>query len=341
MATGFAYDETFLLHRPAGGGLHPECPERLTAILEKLTSSGLRDRLEAVGCREATRAELEDVHSPAYLDHLERVLVGAGHLDADTYFCEETRRAAWLAAGSAAELALRAASGELDSGVALVRPPGHHATRDRAMGFCFLNNVAVAARAVQRRGLATRVLIFDWDVHHGNGTENIFWDDPSVLYVSIHESPSYPGTGPLTARGGPNAHGANLNIPLPAGSTDADYLAVFEHVITPAWRRFAPDFVLLSAGYDAWARDPLADMSVTRRGFATLASRSLAMSGAKRVAAVLEGGYDRDALGDFLCDLVRVMLGDDAGQQPGSDPPSAACRRVIAEARAIHGIPTQ
>src|SRR4051812_3534705 len=255
---GYVLDEIFVQHRAPSG--HPERPARAEAVRDALVGAGIRDRGTQVAIRKATDGELAAVHAGAYLSQLERVVPGnTGWLDADTYYSPHTWDAALAAAGSTAELALRVMKGELAQGIGVVRPPGHHATRDTAMGFCLLNNVAAAAAAARAAG-AGRVAIVDWDVHHGNGTQDIFWDDPSVLYMSVHQFPYYPGTGAASEIGGPNALGATLNVGLPAGSRDADYAAVFDHVFVPKLERFKPDLVLISAGFDAFEHDPLAGM---------------------------------------------------------------------------------
>ena len=211
-------------------------------------------------------------------------------LDVDTVCSQTSYEAALLAAGAALEAATA-------GGFALVRPPGHHALRERAMGFCLFNNVAVATRYAQAALGAESVAIIDWDVHHGNGTQATFWDDPSVLYVSLHQWPFYPGTG------GPREQDeTTVNVPLAAGSGDAEYLAAFEGIVEPAVRRFEPQLVLVSAGFDAHADDPLAQMEVTPEGFRELARRSAALG--PRVAAVLEGGYNLRTLPA----LVRAAL---------------------------------
>ncbi len=254
-------------------GHHPESPRRLRALLDAVGTW-----TEAVP---ATVEQVERCHSGGHL-RLIRELDGPTWLDGDTPASETSYEAAMLAAGGAIQAA---ASG----GFALVRPPGHHATFDRAMGFCLFNNAAVAARAAQAELGLGRVAIVDWDVHHGNGTQEIFWDDPSVLYVSLHEWPFYPGTG---APGEGNE--TTVNVPLPAGSGNEEYLRAFEETVEPAVRGFEPELLIVSAGFDAHADDPLASMRVTGLGFRELARRCRALG--PRVAAVLEGGYNLETL---------------------------------------------
>ena len=262
-----------LISHPALAELHPTEPhvevrERLRVLL------GAFDVVEG---SPATREHVERVHTPAYLDRLDAIEVPT-LLDPDTVASETSYEAALLAAGCAL--------GAVDrGGFALVRPPGHHAPPGRAMGFCLVDNVAVAARYAQAELGVGRVAIVDWDVHHGNGTQDIFWDDPSVLFASLHQWPFYPGTG------GPGEENeTTVNVPLPAGSGDEAYLRAFTERVEPAVRAFEPELVLVSAGFDAHVDDPLAGMRVTREGFRELARRSAAL--APRVAAVLEGGYD-------------------------------------------------
>ena len=237
----------------------------------------LLDAFEVVEGEPASRAQVERCHSAAYLDRIEAVEVPT-LLDPDTVASGSSHEAALLAAGCALAAVDR-------DGFALVRPPGHHALPDRAMGFCLVNNVAVASRYAQAELDVERVAIVDWDVHHGNGTQDIFWDDSTVLFASMHQWPFYPGTG------GPGEENeTTVNVPLPAGCGDDEYLAAFEERVEPAARAFAPELVLVSAGFDAHVDDPLAGMRVTADGFRELARRSAAL--APRVTAVLEGGYD-------------------------------------------------
>jgi len=257
-------------------GAHPESPARLEALLTAFP--------EFVTARPATRAELEACHDPAYVEHVRRVSAAgeSGFLDPDTLVTPSTWEAALLAAGAAIQAV------EL-GGFALVRPPGHHALADRAMGFCLFGNAAVAARFAQRELGAGRVAILDWDVHHGNGTEALVRADERVLFVSLHQWPFYPGTG-----GPGDSDETTVNIPLPAGCRDDEYLAAFEADARPAIERFAADLLLISAGYDAAEADPVGGMRLTDDAFRVLAERTSGL--AERRALVLEGGYDVDAL---------------------------------------------
>jgi len=264
---------TPLVSHPLLAELHPTEPhvetrERLLVLL---------DAFDVVEGRPASREQIERCHEPAYLDRL-AALEATTLLDPDTVASETSWEAALLAAGCALEAAER-------GGFALVRPPGHHALPGRAMGFCLVNNIAVAARHAQAELGFERLAIVDWDVHHGNGTEEIFRGDGSVLYVSLHQWPFYPGSG-----GPGEGDETTLNVPLPAASGDEDYLRAFDELVTPAVRAFEPELVLVSAGFDAHVDDPLAGMRVTADGFRELSSRSAEL--APRVAAVLEGGYD-------------------------------------------------
>jgi len=308
---GYVLDDIFVQHRAPSG--HPERPARAEAVRDALLAAHIAQRGTHIPTRMATDHELAAVHGAAYLSQLERLVPGKqGWLDPDTYYSPGTWDAARAAAGSASELATRVLSGELTQGLAVVRPPGHHATRDQAMGFCLLNNVAVAAAAARAAG-AARVAIVDWDVHHGNGTQDIFWNDPSVLYTSVHQFPYYPGSGAPTEIGGVDARGATINVGLPAGSNDADYLAVFDHVFLPALARFKPDLLIVSAGFDAFEADPLAGMRVTHTGFAAMAHRlrwAAKQWSGDRIIAVLEGGYDLEGLAGGMTATLAALTGD-------------------------------
>ncbi|HEV8322535.1 MAG TPA: histone deacetylase [Myxococcota bacterium] len=342
-------DDRFLLHRARG--LHPERPERLLAARAALNDAGMRPAFEPLPARPATAAELQRVHHAAYVAQALRTLDGGGdgHLDADTFFSAGTRDAALAAAGGAVDLACALVQGDARGGLALLRPPGHHATPDTAMGFCIFNNVAAAAAAALATGRVARVLIVDWDVHHGNGTQDAFWEDDRVLYFSSHQFPFYPGTGRASEIGAGRGRGFTLNVPLPAGCGDAEYAAAYLATLVPAARRFRPDLVLVSAGFDAYAGDPLAEMEVTPAGFAELGRlvRGLAPDGAPdRIGVLLEGGYALDGLGACLLAALRALLFDDppphahaaAAEQemPRPEALPAPVRRVVEELRRAH-----
>src|SRR5262245_20252458 len=287
MTTGLVYDEQFLEHRAPYE--HPENPGRLAAIRSGLEKEGLFTRCERVAARLASDEELAAVHTR---EHIRRMDATAQRdfiqIDPDTYTAGASAAAARLAAGGLVDLALAVWRGELSNGFALLRPPGHHAEADQAMGFCLYNNVAVAAAAARQAG-ASRILIVDWDVHHGNGTQNTFWDDPRVLYFSTHQYPFYPGTGALEETGGPDARGRTVNVPWPPGMGDGEYLEAFDRVLLPLARKFEPDLVLVSAGFDAAAGDLLGSMRITPAGYSQMTARLLTLARGRLVLA-LEGG---------------------------------------------------
>ena len=295
--TALVLDARYAEHDPGPG--HPECPARVRTILEVLASYR-RDSLLRFAPRPATRAEIALNHDAR---HIERVAATASQscfaFDADTPTCSRSFDTALLAAGGYLQLLDVIMAGEADNGFAFVRPPGHHAEADRAMGFCLFNNVAIGARYLRERHGLERVLVVDWDVHHGNGTQDSFYADAGVLFASTHQYPFYPGTGAATEVGTGVAAGRTLNVPLPAGCGDDEYVAAFETLIDPVARQFAPEFVLVSAGFDAHRRDPLAGMNVTEEGFRAMTRIVMRVArehAAGRVAAILEGGYDMHAL---------------------------------------------
>lgn len=303
-------DPRFFQHRSTA--YHPERPERLdaahAAIERARSSAGLV--FSPVEPRLATHEELARVHDPKFLDWLGKLRGEDGYIDADTFVGPDSVAVAQLAAGGTIALLDRILDGPVKQGFALVRPPGHHARAGQAMGFCLLNNVAIAAAHARMRGLE-RIAIIDWDVHHGNGTQEMFYDDPHVLYVSTHQFPFYPGTGAVLETGERDGTGFTLNVPLGAGGGDALYRGVFERVIVPALEEFAPQLVIISAGFDASARDPLAEMALTAEAFGWMgrALRRVAdRSAGGRVLVALEGGYDLVALEAGLLATTRGVV---------------------------------
>ena len=292
------------------GGDHPERPARITAAMAGIEDLRLGPDLQMVAPYTADAVQLTRVHDAAYLDELAAFCqAGGGHLDPDTYATADSWSAARRAAG--AGLAAVDALRQRNDGVAFVvaRPPGHHAVRDRAMGFCLLNNIAISAAALVAGG--ERVLIIDWDVHHGNGTQAIFWDDPNVLYVSTHQWPLFPGSGTAQEIGGPGALGRTVNIPLPRGATGDVVRRALGEVALPAIDDFDPTWVLISAGFDAHRADPLADLALSSGDFADLARMVTGfVPRPGRLVLFLEGGYDLGALRKSVAATLGALLGE-------------------------------
>jgi acetoin utilization deacetylase AcuC-like enzyme len=294
MRTGLVTDPIFLRHLTGPG--HPERPERLPAILKGLLGLDL----VAVAPRDATRGELEGGHEPGYIDAVRRAVEGgARELDADTTVSKDSYAAAVRAAGAALALGEAWLEGRIEAGFAAVRPPGHHACPGRAMGFCLFNNVAILARFLTARG--KRVSILDWDVHHGNGTQEIFWSDPSVRHMDLHQYPLWPMTGLREDRGAGNL----WNIPMPPGSGDKEYLAAFDNEVLPWLEDGEPDVLLISCGFDAHERDPLADQRLSTEAFALFTKRIARQP----VLSLLEGGYDLDAIAASARAHVAALIG--------------------------------
>ena len=327
------YDPLFLEHET---GWHPENRTRLEHIWRLLESSGLAAGCERPAWTPATNDQLIRVHSRGYLDTLaERIASGGGYLDADTPCGPRSLDAARLAAGAALDAVRRVVAGPDRKALCVVRPPGHHALPERAMGFCLLGNLAIAARAaVEELGLE-RVLIVDWDVHHGNGTNDIFHEDPRVLYVSLHQSPLYPGTGPPRDDGSGDGRGFTVNLPVHPGSGDAVYRSLIDHVVVPLAGQFSPQLVLISAGYDAHAEDPMADCEVTEEGFAAMTGsiRAAAAELEAPLGAVLEGGYALGALARSVAATLEVLGAPDAAavEPAPSTPASREARARLTE----------
>jgi acetoin utilization deacetylase AcuC-like enzyme len=320
-------DPLFLEHDP--GQEHPESPSRLARIVDDLRQRPVAGTTWAAP-RPAEDSELVTVHEPQYLASLAALSGRHALLDEDTMVSPRSWDAARLAAGAAVQAVEEVWAGRAANAFVLARPPGHHAEVDRAMGFCLINNAAVGAEAARRAG-AARVAIVDWDVHHGNGTQHLFDRRADVLFVSTHQAPLYPGTGAPFEVGAADGAGLTVNCPLPPGQDDADYGAVFSDIVLPAVERFAPDLVIVSAGFDAHARDPLAQMNLTERGFAAMCAAVLAL--VPRGVLLLEGGYDLDALAASVRACVEVMTGRRETFPAGG---SGEARRAIAATRAAH-----
>jgi acetoin utilization deacetylase AcuC-like enzyme len=301
-------DRDYLKHDTGYG--HPERAERLETLLE-LSEEVDRDRFALLKPRAASREEIGLIHSADYVELLEATSERNRYaLDGDTVTSRDSFGVGLLATGGFLKLLDSIAAGEFRNGFALVRPPGHHALIDRAMGFCLFNTVAIGAQYLKRRYGVERLMIVDWDVHHGNGTQDVFYRDPSVFFISTHQYPYYPGTGGIGEVGEGEGRGFTLNVPLPAGCADAEYLQVFQDIVLPTVERYQPEWFLVSAGFDPHRRDPLGGMEVTENGFAAMASGLLDSArkhAGGRIAFLLEGGYDLTALRDSVSSVLEQM----------------------------------
>jgi acetoin utilization deacetylase AcuC-like enzyme len=301
-------DREFLKHSPGRG--HPERPERLRVLLD-LAESLDPARFQLLPGRAASISEIELCHDPKYIELVESTAgLSQYALDGDTITSQDSFAVALHATGGFLRLLDSVAAGESSNGFAIVRPPGHHALRGRAMGFCLFNTIAVGAQYLKIAHQAERIVIVDWDVHHGNGTQDAFYDDPSVLFISTHQYPFYPGTGGVAEVGLRQGAGFTINVPLPAGCGDAEYLRVFRDIVIPSIKRFEPQWILVSAGFDPHRQDPLAGMNVTEAGFSQMARAMLQLAAVYcggRIAFLLEGGYDLIALRSSVAGVLEVL----------------------------------
>jgi acetoin utilization deacetylase AcuC-like enzyme len=301
-------DPEYLKHQT--GEFHPERPERIRALLD-LAETLDKKRFPILPPMAASRTDIESCHGADYVKLVEATSnTNLYALDGDTITSRDSFGVGLLAVGGFLRLIDAIAAGEAQNGFALVRPPGHHALRDRAMGFCLFNTIAIGAHHIKKTYGAKRIMIMDWDVHHGNGTQDRFYDDPSVLFISTHQFPYYPGTGAVTEVGVNAGEGFTLNIPLPAGCGDAEYMRVFYDLVIPAGKKFAPEWILVSAGFDPHRRDPLGGMEVTEAGFTGMARLLLELAdqyAGGKIAFLLEGGYDLAALRKSVAAVLEAM----------------------------------
>jgi acetoin utilization deacetylase AcuC-like enzyme len=341
MTTGYIYSPVFLEHAEEE---HPESPERLEEILRVLQESGVLARLVTIEPHPATDDQIFAVHTPQHLARIERVISharGTAHLDPDTYVNSRSLDAARLAAGAAVQAVDAVMSGKVDNVFALVRPPGHHATGGDAMGFCLLNNVAIGARHALDAYQLERVLIVDYDVHHGNGTQDIFYREPRVMFFSTHLYPFYPGTGNWNEIGSGDGMGYTVNVPLPASVGDRGYQRIFDDLLFPLAERYRPQLVIVSAGFDAHWRDPMAMANLSLAGY-TFLMRTLVELARElcegRLVVLLEGGYDLGVLSEGVAATFRVLLGDKEILDPigPSTEPEADISGLIDQLKGVH-----
>ncbi len=339
MSTGYVFDEIFTKHNLLA---HPENAKRLIAVMDYLTGHNILPQLTKVPARPATREELMRCHHPRYIELVEETSRGGGGmLDADTYTNQFSFDAASCAAGGMVDLTAAVLDGNLDNGFALVRPPGHHATPIRGMGFCLFGTVAVAARAARLDKGLERVAIVDFDVHHGNGTQDILAEDPTILYVSSHQYPHYPGSGTLNEIGQGPARGTKVNIPLPSGVGDEGFKQLYGELVFPILRRFQPELILVSAGFDAHWADPLANISLSLTGYHWLCQNLIDLAAelcGGRIVFTLEGGYNLEVLTPGIGNVFRAFLADSEsddslGRSPWAEPDVSG---LLADLKEIH-----
>jgi len=329
--TGIVKDDRYMDH--VADGYHPESRQRLEVLYEMLREPGMRGQYEEIPPRMATQQELELIHMPNYIS---LVASTAGRsmtmLDPDTYACAKSYETARLAVGGTLAAVDRVMKGGVDNAFAFIRPPGHHAETNRAMGFCLFNNVAIAAGYALATHRLKRALIIDWDLHHGNGTQHSFYERADVLYFSTHQYPYYPGTGFFSEIGNGPGKGFTVNVPLTAGPGDAEYSLIFEEVLEPIALQYKPDIVFVSAGFDIYFRDPLGGMQVTPQGFANLAKIVLDFARQTcdgKVVFVLEGGYHLEGLRDSVREVLKTLRGEILAEGRQGEARSQADRRLI------------
>jgi acetoin utilization deacetylase AcuC-like enzyme len=330
---GIMRDPIYMKHSNSPG--HPENPKRLEAINGMLEVFPAKDRLVDIPARDATFEELACIHDSKYIKRIERTKDQSyTMLDSDTGANSDSYAAAVRAAGGTIEAIKAVLNGRVSSAFAFVRPPGHHAEADRAMGFCIFNNVAIGAcYAIQRGGL-NRILIVDWDVHHGNGTMHSFYDSNKVLYFSVHQFPHYPGTGRINDVGTADGKGFTVNVPLPGGQGDMEFLAVFQDVFLPIACEFEPELILVSAGFDTHEYDPLAGMTVSSQGYGEMTRRIMKVAEQcceDKITFVLEGGYHLTALTEGISSVLQALLNDEPAMLDDTAVIDSYTSRILAE----------
>lgn len=311
MKTGIAYSEKYLQHNLGPG--HPERPERLKSTIKSLTDNGILDKVELVDPPKAKISELKLAHDPHYIDKVRKLSKSGRMIDLDTPTNKDTFDLALLSAGGALELGQRITNHELNNGFALIRPPGHHATKNKGGGFCYFNNIAITARKLIKNKEINRVLIFDIDAHHGNGTQDIFYWNNDVLYISLHQSGKtlYPGSGFPKEIGDEEGKGFTVNIPFPPGSSDDSYTTALKEFFIPLSNQFDPDFIMVSTGLDAHARDPLTQLQLSSNGYELLTNTAIGQ--AKKICDgkilfVLEGGYTVEVVAESVSKTIETLL---------------------------------
>ena len=334
MTFGLLFDDSFKEHFAQYS--HPECPERLDAVTEGFRRNALWEAAKHFAPRPAKLDELTLVHDRTYVTRLLQIFDQhkTGNLDPDTFFSKGTKVAALGAAGGGIDLATAVHNREIDWGWALVRPPGHHADKNNPKGFCIFNNIAIAAAAILDKTDAKKIAIFDWDVHHGNGTQDLFWNNPNILFVSVHQWPHFPGSGLSEEIGGLDALGKTVNLPFPSGSQNGDFLFAIDKIADPLFSSFKPDHIMISAGFDAHKNEPLANMELDADCFGLMASKMKTLANKLcdgRITLFLEGGYDLPALADCT---ESVCLGLNEKIPPDNPPnsrfkPTASGLKII------------
>lgn len=307
--TGIITDKIFLEHDTGSG--HPESKFRLESILQYLESKNYSKDLRRYDTKIPSEEDILKIHSSDHYNRIKALSGKKGYLDGDTPYSEKSSEASLRAVGAGLEIADQIINREIENGMVMVRPPGHHAERNHAMGFCIFNNIAITARYLQKKGYQ-KIAIIDWDVHHGNGTENAFYDDDSVLFISTHQYPFYPGSGSESDTGIGNGIGYNLNIPMQRGAGESEFKKAFANQILPKLENFLPDFILISAGFDAHKNDPLANLELTTKSFEVFTEKIKSIANQYcegRVISFLEGGYDLKALSESVEAHLSVLAG--------------------------------